>query len=34
MQVIKDIEQGSQEWLQMRLGVATASNFDKIITQS
>ena len=34
MQVIKDIEQGSQEWLQMRLGVATASNFDKIITST
>jgi len=34
MQVIKDIEQGSQEWLQMRLGVATASNFDKNITST
>jgi putative phage-type endonuclease len=34
MQIIKDIEQGSQEWLQLRLGVATASNFDKIITSS
>lgn len=34
MQVIKDIEQGSQEWLRMRLGVATASNFDKIITST
>jgi len=32
MQIIKDIEQGSDEWLQLRLGVATASNFDKIIT--
>ena len=32
MQIIKNIEQGSQEWFQLRLGVATASNFDKIIT--
>lgn len=32
MQIIKDIKQGSEEWLQLRLGVATASNFDKIIT--
>jgi putative phage-type endonuclease len=34
MQIIKDIDQGSQEWLQLRLGVATASNFDKIITSA
>jgi len=26
--------QGSQEWLKLRLGVATASNFDKIITST
>lgn len=32
MQIIKDIEQGSDEWLRLRMGVATASNFDKIIT--
>jgi len=32
MQIIKDIEQGSDEWLKLRLGDATASNFDKIIT--
>lgn len=32
MQIIRDIEQGSEEWLKLRLGVATASNFDKIIT--
>jgi hypothetical protein len=32
MQIIKDIDQGSEEWLKLRLGVATASNFDKIIT--
>jgi putative phage-type endonuclease len=34
MQIIKGIEQGSDEWLQLRLGVATASNFDKIITST
>ena len=32
MQIINGIIQGSEEWLQLRLGVATASNFDKIIT--
>ena len=32
MQIIKNIEQGTDEWLKLRLGVATASNFDKIIT--
>lgn len=32
MQIIRGIEQGSEEWLKLRLGVATASNFDKIIT--
>lgn len=32
MQIIKGIDQGSEEWLKLRLGVATASNFDKIIT--
>jgi putative phage-type endonuclease len=32
VQIIKNIEQGSEEWFQLRLGVATASNFDKIIT--
>lgn len=34
MQIINDIAQGSEEWLQLRLGVATASNFDKIITST
>jgi len=29
---IHNVEQGSQEWLQLKLGVASASNFDKIIT--
>jgi len=32
MQIIRDIEQGSDEWLKLKLGVASASNFDKIIT--
>lgn len=32
MQIIRDIEQGSEDWLKLRLGVATASNFDKVIT--
>ena len=32
MQIIRDIPQGSEEWTQLRLGVATASNFNKIIT--
>jgi hypothetical protein len=32
MQIIRDIDQGSEEWLKLRLGVATASNFDRIIT--
>lgn len=29
---ILNLEQGSEEWLKARLGVATASNFDKIAT--
>jgi len=32
MQIIRNIDQGSEQWLKLRLGVATASNFDKIIT--
>lgn len=32
MEVIKDIQQGTDEWLSLRLGKATASNFSKIIT--
>jgi len=32
MQIIKNVDQGSEQWFQLRLGVATASNFDKIIT--
>ena len=34
MKIINGIEQGSPEWLQLRLGVATASDFKKIITST
>ena len=34
MKIINGIEQGSPEWLQLRLGVATASDFSKIITST
>lgn len=30
MQIISDIEQGSAEWLQLRCGVVTASNFGAV----
>ena len=33
MKIIKDIEQGSQEWIKLRLGKITASNFNKVITR-
>jgi len=32
--IINNCEQGSDEWLEARLGIPTASNFDKIITAS
>lgn len=32
MKIIKDIVQGTEEWLDLRKGVASASNFKKIIT--
>ena len=32
MKIINNIEQGSIEWLKLRLGKATASNFSKIVT--
>ena len=34
MKIITDIEQGSQEWLNLRLGKITASQFSKIITRT
>lgn len=34
MQIIRDIEQGAPEWHKLRLGVATASNFSKIVTST
>lgn len=33
MQIV-NLEQGSQEWLEFRLGMATASNFDNLITST
>lgn len=32
--IILDVEQGTEEWLQARLGVPTASNYSKIITST
>jgi len=32
MIIIKDVEQGSEQWHQLRTGVVTASNFSNIIT--
>jgi len=32
--IILDVEQGSEEWLQARSGIPTASCFDKIITST
>lgn len=34
MKIIKDIEQGTEEWKKLRLGKITASNFDRVITRS
>lgn len=30
--IIHDVEQGSREWLNLRLGIPTASAFDKLVT--
>jgi putative phage-type endonuclease len=30
--IVLDIEQGTEEWQKARLGIPTASNFDKIVT--
>lgn len=32
--IIHDVAQGTQEWLQLRSGIPTASNFHKILTRS
>jgi len=32
MKIIRDVPQGSDEWLQLRLGIPTASDFSKIVT--
>jgi putative phage-type endonuclease len=34
MKIIQDISQGTDEWLNLRLGKATASNFSKIVTST
>lgn len=34
MRIITDIEQGSEEWLSLRLGIPTASRFKDIVTPS
>jgi hypothetical protein len=34
MIIIDDIKQGTPEWDQLRIGIPTASNFEKIITTS
>lgn len=32
--IILDVQQGTQEWLEARCGIPTASNFDKILTST
>ena len=32
--IILDMEQGTEEWLQARMGIPTASAFDRIFTAS
>lgn len=32
--IIHDVQQGTEAWLQLRSGIPTASNFDKIFTKS
>jgi len=34
MNIMVDVEQGSAEWMAFRVGIPTASNFDKILTPS
>ena len=34
MQIISNVIQGTDEWLKLRLGKATASNFSKIVTSA
>ena len=33
MKIIRDIEQGSDEWKELRLGKVTASSFDKVLAK-
>jgi hypothetical protein len=32
--IIHDLEQGSEEWLQKRAGIPTASNFSNLVTST
>lgn len=32
--IVKDIEQGTDEWMALRTGIPTASNFEKIVTST
>jgi len=34
MMQIHDVEQGSSEWLMLRSGLPTASNFSKMVTST
>jgi hypothetical protein len=34
MEIIKELDQGTEEWKLLRLGKATASNFSKIVTST
>lgn len=34
MRILRDLEQGSEDWLKARLGIPTASNFSKLITST
>ena len=31
MKIISDVEQGTQEWLELRLGIATCSKLDTLL---
>ena len=34
MIVVDDVEQGTQAWIELRLGIPTASQFSRIVTPS
>ncbi|MEV1767220.1 exonuclease, partial [Pseudomonas aeruginosa] len=33
MQIIREIEQGSEEWLRLRLGIVTCSEVDLLMVK-